>query len=85
MEEKKKKRTRLGYPLYNVCYKMKDGEDKVVAENVTLQQGIAFQRRFDNVLVSSRAMLKDVLYCFMLPLLDKKPRFDLESGNLVYD
>lgn len=74
----------LSYPLYDVCYKMKDGSEKVIAQGVTLQKGIACMKKFDQVLVSGRSLIEDVLYCFLLPLLDKKPVFDIEEGSYIY-
>lgn len=75
----------LTYPLYNICYKMKDGQDKVVSQEVTLKQGIIAMKKFDQVLVNgSKELVKDVLYCYLLPLLDKKPHFDAERGEFVY-
>ena len=84
MEQNEKKQKNAEYPLYNVCYMKKDGEEKVVSECVTLRKGIEAIKKFDHLILSNRSIVSDILYCFLLPLIDKKPHFDETTGTFIY-
>lgn len=84
MKQEKKQQQTVEYPLYNVCYMKKNGEQKVVKEEVGLRKGIEAMKKFDNLLASNRAIISDILYCFLLPLLDKKPHLDEATGQWSY-
>ena len=75
---------RISFPLYNFCFKMKNGEEKIVRKEVSLQQGLASIRKFDRILVTQRSEVKDVHYCFLVPLMDKFPYYDAEKQKICY-
>lgn len=81
---KKKQQPSVEYPLYNVCYMTKNGEQKVVCKEVGLRKGIEAIKKFDNLLTCNGALVKDILYCFLFPLRDKKPRLDPGTGLWSY-
>lgn len=83
-KDQKKWQASVEYPLYNVCYKKKDGEEKVVCKEVGLRKGIEALKKFDNLLTCNGALVRDILYFFMLPLRDKKPILDHETGLWCY-
>lgn len=76
--------TKIEYPLYNVCFKMKNGEEKIVRKEVSLQQALASIRKFDRILVTQRSEVKDVHYCFLVPLMNKIPYYDAEKQKICY-
>lgn len=83
-QKERKQQTSVEYPLYNICYKTKDGEEKVISREVSLDSGIRAIRKFDHLLLSNRKVIKDVLYCYLLPLLEKRPAYDKETGLWSY-
>lgn len=75
---------KTGYPLYDVCYKKKDGTEKVVSECVPLKKGIEAIKKFDNLILTNGAVVRDILYCYLMPRRDLKPHFDMELGTWIY-
>lgn len=84
MKQLEKKQRPAEYPLYNVCYKKKNGEENVVSECVTLRKGIEALKKFDHLILSNRSVVSDILYCFLLPLIDKKPHYDEATRTFIY-
>ena len=83
MKERTKKPL-TDYPLYNVCFMKKDGEEKVVSEKVSLRKGIEAIKKFDRLLVTNGKSMKDILYCYLKPLREIKPHYDADIGTFTY-
>ena len=83
-KDQKKWQPSVEYPLYNVCFMMKNGEQKVVCKEVGLRKGLEAMRKFDTQLTCNGDLIRDILYCFLFPLRDKKPTLDPETGLWSY-
>lgn len=72
------------YPLYNLCCKYTDGKERVIKEKVGIKEGCIDLKKFDRLFSANKEAVKDVLYCYLIPLRDLKPRIDMDTGDYIY-
>lgn len=59
---------RVEYPLYNVCYALKNGLTKTIKERATLKESIKAIKKFDRVFCSQGKTVEDVAMVFFEPI-----------------
>ncbi len=55
--------------LYDVCYRKKNGEDKVLSESVSIKKGLKEIRNFKRLLECDSPIVSEILYVFLKPLM----------------
>ena len=59
---------RVEYPLYNVCYALKDGMKKTIKERATLKESITAMKKFDREFCSQGKVVENVASVFFEPV-----------------
>lgn len=68
----KKNEAMIEYPLYNICYRLDDGQVKTIKEDASLKQGIEAMKKFDRMYVCEGKLLMGIAYLFLLPVRKKR-------------
>lgn len=69
MKQTESNRTDARDFLYDVCYRKKGGEDKVISEGVSIKKGLKEIRNFKRLLECDSPFVSEILYVFLKPLM----------------
>ena len=69
MKQTESNRTDARDFLYDVCYRKKSGEDKVISEGVSIKKGLKEVRKFKRLMECGSPIFGEILYVFLKPLM----------------
>lgn len=55
--------------LYHVCYKKKDGQEKVICESVSIKKGLKAIKNYKRLLDAGASIADEIQYVYLIPLI----------------